>query len=75
MRFPFALRLHNRRGLLVYQLVLILIAIVILILVLLFIARRNQIGTTAPATAPDTTASVQSVEHPPLARAAARLNT
>jgi hypothetical protein len=46
MRLPFPLRLHNRRGLLVYQLVLILIAIIILILVLLYVARRNQMGTS-----------------------------
>jgi hypothetical protein len=50
MRLPFPLRLHNRRGLLVYQLVLILIGIIILILVLLYIARRNQIGASPAAT-------------------------
>ena len=46
MRPPFPLRLRNRRGLLVYQLVLILIAIIVLILVLLYVARRNQIEQT-----------------------------
>lgn len=51
MRLPFPLRLNNRRGLLVYQLVLILIAIIILILVLLYVARRNQIGAADPAAA------------------------
>lgn len=51
MRLPLPLRLHPRRGLLVYQLVLILIAIIILILVLLYIARRHQTGTTASAPA------------------------
>jgi hypothetical protein len=50
MRLPFPLRLNNRRGLLVYQLVLILIGIIILILVLLYIARRNQIGASPAAT-------------------------
>lgn len=58
MRPPFPLRLQNRRGLLVYQLVLILIAIIILILVLLYIARRDQTGTTRPVAEPDTTAAV-----------------
>ena len=56
MKLPYPLRLHPRRGLLVYQLVLILVAIIILILVLLYVARRHQIGTTAPAA--DTTAAV-----------------
>jgi hypothetical protein len=64
MRLPFPLRLHNRRGLLVYQLVLILIALIVLILVLLYIARRNQLGTTNPTPAADTTAAV-STTHPP----------
>jgi hypothetical protein len=49
MTLPFPLRLGRRRGLLVYQLALILIGIVILVLVLLYIARRHQIGTAAPA--------------------------
>jgi hypothetical protein len=61
MRFPFPPRLHNRRGLLVYQLVLVLIGIIILIIVLLYIARRNQIGTS-PAT---TTSSMSSWNPPP----------
>ncbi len=56
MRFPFPLRLHNRRGLLVYQLVLVLIGIIILVLVLLYIARRNKIGTS-PATTTSSTSS------------------
>jgi hypothetical protein len=54
MRLPFPLRLHNRRGLLVYQLVLVLIGIIILILVLLYVARRNQIGAS-PATTTSST--------------------
>jgi hypothetical protein len=62
MRLPFPLRLERRRGLLVYQLVLILIGIIILILVLLYIARRHQIGTTAPAA--DTTAAVSAIHWP-----------
>jgi len=60
MRLPFPLRLQRRRGLLVYQLVLILIAVIILILVLLYFARRNQIGTAAPAA--DTTAAVSAIQ-------------
>ena len=60
MRLPFSLRLQRRRGLLVYQLVLILIAVIILILVLLYFARRNQIGTAAPAA--DTTAAVSAIQ-------------
>jgi hypothetical protein len=47
MRLPLSLRLNNRRGLLVYQLVIILIAIIILIVVLLYVARRNQLGTSS----------------------------
>jgi hypothetical protein len=62
MRLPFALRLNNRRGLLVYQLVLVLIGIIILILVLLYIARRNQIGAS-----PATTTSSVSIWAPPYA--------
>lgn len=62
MRLPFPPRLERRRGLLVYQLVLILIGIIILILVLLYVARRHQIGTTAPAA--DTTAALSAI-HPP----------
>jgi hypothetical protein len=58
MRLPFPLRLHSRRGLLVYQLVLILIGIIILVLVLLYVARRDQIGTNRPISESDSTAVV-----------------
>lgn len=71
MKIPFPLRLHARRGLLVYQLALILIAVIILILVLLYFARRNQTGTTSPATGADTTAAV-STTHPSASIASGR---
>ncbi|HEY9426595.1 MAG TPA: hypothetical protein VIR34_05520 [Gemmatimonadaceae bacterium] len=73
MRLLSPLRLHPRRGLLVYQLVLILIAIIILILVLLYFARHNQIGTTAPAA--DTTAAASAPHWPAPMASGQRLAT
>jgi flagellar biogenesis protein FliO len=72
MRLPFSLSLRSRRALVVYQLVLILIAIIVLILALLYIARRNQVGTT-PATTSSMTVRVPAVKSPdiPLPRARA----
>ena len=73
MRLPFPLRLHSRRGLLVYQLVLILIGVIILVLVLLYIARGNQVGTSAPAA--DSTTAATAIHRPTLLVALHRLET
>jgi hypothetical protein len=75
MRLPFPVRLHSRRGLLVYQLVLILIGIIILVLALLYVARRNQIGTTSPTPAADTTAEVSTPHLSPPMSTGQRLST